>query len=101
MIPWQTRVEVLLAWLDLPADRRPAFLSLYVNEPDSAAHEHGPHSDEVDEALDLVEIMLDRLLAGLQERRLLGCVNLLVVSDHGNFQRRNCGTRRPSLARRH
>ncbi|KAH6947622.1 hypothetical protein HPB50_020200 [Hyalomma asiaticum] len=31
----------------------------------------------------LVEIMLDRLVAGLQERRLLGCVNLLVVSDHG------------------
>lgn len=82
-MPWQSRVEVLLAWLDLPAERRPAFLSLYVNEPDSAGHDHGPHSDEVDEALDLLEIMLDRLLAGLQERRLLGCVNLLIVSDHG------------------
>ncbi|KAH8032576.1 hypothetical protein HPB51_026029 [Rhipicephalus microplus] len=83
MIPWQTRVEVLLAWLDLPAERRPSLLTLYVNEPDSAGHDHGPHSAAVDEALELVEIMLDRLMAGLQERRLLGCVNLLVVSDHG------------------
>lgn len=83
MIPWQSRVEVLLAWLDLPPERRPSLLTLYVNEPDSAGHDHGPHSDAVDEALELLEIMLDRLVAGLQERRLLGCVNLLVVSDHG------------------
>ncbi|XP_077495342.1 ectonucleotide pyrophosphatase/phosphodiesterase family member 3-like isoform X2 [Amblyomma americanum] len=83
MIPWQTRVEILLAWLDLPTEQRPSLLTLYVNEPDSAGHDHGPHSAAVDEALELVEIMLDRLVAGLQERRLLGCVNLLVVSDHG------------------
>lgn len=82
-IPWQSRVEIILAWLDLPSDRRPSFMSLYVNEPDNAGHDYGPHSEQVDETLELLEIMLDRLMAGLQERNLLGCVNILIVSDHG------------------
>ena len=43
MLPEQ-RVDQVLAWLDLPADRRPSFLTLYFDAVDHAGHVHGPVS---------------------------------------------------------
>ncbi|MGH8124147.1 MAG: alkaline phosphatase family protein, partial [Rudaea sp.] len=75
------RVDHALAWLDLPADKRPAFVTLYFEAVDHAGHEFGPDSPEVNAALREVDGALAHLLDGLKQRGI--DANLVIVSDHG------------------
>jgi predicted AlkP superfamily pyrophosphatase or phosphodiesterase len=82
-LPNDARVDRLLAWLDRPADRRPALLLAYFSDVDDAGHRFGPDSAALVDALVRVDRALGRLLAGLDARGLSGRVNLVLVSDHG------------------
>jgi len=77
------RVDRVLSWLDLPADRRPTVMTLYISDVDGAGHSFGPGSTAVRTAVRRADGYLGRLLRGLERRRLTGKVNLVVVSDHG------------------
>lgn len=77
------RVDQLLAWMDLPEAERATFYTLYFEQVDHAAHEDGPDSAAVGEALREVDAALARLVDGLKRRGLDGRVNLVIVSDHG------------------
>ncbi|WP_443026669.1 alkaline phosphatase family protein [Sphingomonas sp. Leaf21] len=75
------RVDATIDWLRRPATTRPRFLTLYFDEVDTAGHEAGPDSPEVNAAIGAVDQSIGRLLAGLAE---LGQpANLVVVADHG------------------
>ncbi|MDT8410174.1 MAG: ectonucleotide pyrophosphatase/phosphodiesterase [Wenzhouxiangellaceae bacterium] len=80
------RVDQVLAWLDLPPDQRPDFLTLYFSAVDSAGHAHGPGDAKVVQAMDEVDRALGRLLDGLERRGLYGNMHVLVTSDHGMQQ---------------
>ena len=89
---WQTfdrnvsadaRVDRVLQWLDLPTGRRPDFITLYFDQVDHEAHDHGPAAPETDQALALVDAALGRLRAGLRQRHLDASTNLVILSDHG------------------
>uniref|UniRef100_A0A672RWP9 Ectonucleotide pyrophosphatase/phosphodiesterase family member 1-like n=1 Tax=Sinocyclocheilus grahami TaxID=75366 RepID=A0A672RWP9_SINGR len=82
-IPFEKRVAKIFEWLHLPEGERPDFYTLYLEEPDSAGHRHGPMSSQVIEALLNVDRLLGMLMDGLEERQLHRCVNLVLVSDHG------------------
>jgi predicted AlkP superfamily pyrophosphatase or phosphodiesterase len=82
-MPGNDRVDQVLRWLDLPAQARPTFLTLYFSDVDSAGHDAGPDSAAVRRAVALVDGYLGRLVRGLERRSLLERVNLVVVSDHG------------------
>jgi predicted AlkP superfamily pyrophosphatase or phosphodiesterase len=75
------RVAQVLAWLDLPPDARPRFVTLYFDAVDTAGHLYGPDSPQVDAALANVDSALGALTRGLSARRL--AANLVIVSDHG------------------
>lgn len=77
------RVDQLLAWMDLPAAERATFYTLYFEQVDHAAHENGPDSAGVGEALREVDGALARLVDGLKQRGLSERTNLVIVSDHG------------------
>jgi predicted AlkP superfamily pyrophosphatase or phosphodiesterase len=77
------RVDTVLAWLDLPAARRPTFLTLYFSDVDHAGHNNSLDSPEVKTAIQDVDALLGRLLAGLENRKIFARVNIIVVSDHG------------------
>ncbi|HEY2624044.1 MAG TPA: ectonucleotide pyrophosphatase/phosphodiesterase [Dyella sp.] len=77
------RVDQILAWLDLPADQRPTFLTLYFDEVDHAGHTYGPDSPQVDDALRDTDAALTRLVQGLKQRGLFGHINMIVLADHG------------------
>ena len=49
--PNDQRVDQVLAWLKLPAEQRPHFITLYMSDVDGAGHSHGPDSPEVAEAV--------------------------------------------------
>jgi predicted AlkP superfamily pyrophosphatase or phosphodiesterase len=80
-VPSETRVDKLLAYLDLPLDQRPQFLTLYFDVVDTAGHDHGPDSPELSQALGVVDQAVGRLVAGLEARGLKA--NLVIVADHG------------------
>jgi len=79
-MPDTARVSRLLGWLDLPLERRPAFLTLYSSAVDNAGHDHGPDAPETNRAIAQVDSLIGLLTAGLAER---GGANLVIVSDHG------------------
>jgi predicted AlkP superfamily pyrophosphatase or phosphodiesterase len=81
--PANARVDRVLAWLGLPAATRPTFLTLYFEDVDTAAHNRGPDSSAVRDAVRRVDGYLGRLVRGLERRNLLGTVNIVLTSDHG------------------
>ncbi len=77
------RVDQILAWLDLPAGRRPTFLTLYFDAVDHAGHTYGPDTPQVDAALRDTDAALARLVRGLRQRGLFDRINMIVLADHG------------------
>src|SRR5688500_1229586 len=82
-MPGAERVDRVLGWLDLPDAARPTFLTLYLEEVDTEAHDSGPDSDGTRDAVRRVDGHVGRLLRGLEERTLLDRVNIVLTSDHG------------------
>ncbi|XP_044025962.1 ectonucleotide pyrophosphatase/phosphodiesterase family member 1 isoform X2 [Siniperca chuatsi] len=82
-IKFEERVSTLFEWLSLPQGARPDFYTLYLDEPDSSGHRHGPASREVILALENVDRIMGMLMDGLTQRDLLHCVNVIILSDHG------------------
>ena len=77
------RVKSVLAWLDLPKEKRPQLLTLYFSTVDDAGHAYGPDSVQVAAAITDVDQALSVLVAGLEQRGILNSINLILVSDHG------------------
>jgi predicted AlkP superfamily pyrophosphatase or phosphodiesterase len=80
-IPYEQRVDQVIAWLKLPAADRPHFITLYFSEPDSTGHETGPESEQTAAAVRHVDSVVGTLAAGLKSLHLP--IDLIVVSDHG------------------
>jgi predicted AlkP superfamily pyrophosphatase or phosphodiesterase len=75
------RVDQVLAWLDAPAAERLQFLTLYFDEVDTAGHNFGPDSNEVNAAATRTDVAIGRLLQGLGGRGM--AANLVIAADHG------------------
>jgi predicted AlkP superfamily pyrophosphatase or phosphodiesterase len=82
-IPDRIRVQQVLDWLSLPPERAPALITLYLGDVDEAGHRFGPSAPETDLAIARVDSAVGALMSGIEQRRLSGRVNLIVVSDHG------------------
>ena len=80
-MPSAARAAQVLAWLDLPPDRRPGFVTLYFDAVDTAGHNFGPDAPETNAALGEVDAALGRVMAGVKARGL--AANVIVVADHG------------------
>jgi len=78
-----TKVDQILAWLDLPPADRPRLIMAWWHGTDHVAHQKGPDHPDVAAQLVRQDRQLERLLAGIDERRAWGSTTLLVVSDHG------------------
>ncbi len=81
--PGADRVNQVLQWMDLPDAERPRLITVYFDDVDTAGHAEGPDSPEVRDAITRVDGYIGDLVAGLERRRLLDQVNLVVASDHG------------------
>ena len=75
------RVDQVLKWLKLPAERRPHFITLYFDDVDTAGHQFGVNSDQTRKAVLAIDEQIGRLREGIAASGLP--VNLVVVSDHG------------------
>lgn len=84
--PDSERVDEVLDWLDLPAEKRPSLITLYFALTDDVGHEFGPESDEIKAAIEQVDQTVGRLIDGLEKRGIFEKVDLIIVSDHGMCQ---------------
>jgi predicted AlkP superfamily pyrophosphatase or phosphodiesterase len=85
-LPNADRVAQALAWLALPEDRRPSFVSLYFSDVDHVGHVAGPESREILEAAAALDATLGQLVEGIGRLGLADRTTVLVVSDHGMSQ---------------
>jgi len=80
-VPYKSRADQTLKWL---RDINIGFMALYVNEPDSSGHKHGPKSEEVRQAILKVDDLLGYiLLEVLNNPTKYKDLNIIVTSDHG------------------
>lgn len=77
------RVKRVLEWLARPEPLRPSFIPIYFGETDSAGHDYGPESTEINEAIRHVDAAIGQLETGLRDLHLLDRTTVVVVSDHG------------------
>jgi predicted AlkP superfamily pyrophosphatase or phosphodiesterase len=82
-VPPEMRVDGVLGWLDLPADKRPTMISMYFSDTDDTGHEFSPDSEEIKYAVWNVDRYIGRLVSGLKSRGIEDKVNIIIVSDHG------------------
>ena len=79
--PDEKRIDQVIAWLRLPAEQRPHFITLYYSTVDHAGHQFGPDSPETATAVQHVDQLVGVLWADLAKLQLP--IDLIVVSDHG------------------
>lgn len=77
----EKRVDQVVAWLKLPAQLRPHFITLYYSNVDHAGHAYGPDSEEVRAAVHHLDTMVGDLQMKIAKLHLP--VDLIVVADHG------------------
>lgn len=82
-VPPEMRVDKVLEWLDLPADKRPTMITMYFSDTDDTGHEFGPDSEEIKYAVLNDDRYIGRLMNGLKARGVDKKVNVIIVSDHG------------------
>jgi alkaline phosphatase D len=79
--PDEKRIDQVLAWLALPEERRPHFITLYYSNVDHAGHKYGPNAPETREAVRHVDALMGELRQRLLKTHLP--IDLILVSDHG------------------
>ncbi|KAF9646033.1 Phosphodiest-domain-containing protein [Thelephora ganbajun] len=82
-VPLGEKLDRILAWIDLPLETRPQFISAYEPSVDIAGHNTGPYSQLVNDTLMTVDLFAKDLRDALKTRNLTEIINVVFVSDHG------------------
>ncbi len=77
----EKRTDQIIAWLQLPPELRPHFITLYYSNVDHAGHSYGPDAEETRAAVHHLDDMVGELQTKLAATHLP--VDLVVVADHG------------------
>ncbi|MGE6353310.1 ectonucleotide pyrophosphatase/phosphodiesterase [Flavobacterium sp. NPDC079362] len=82
-IPYETRIDTVLKWLQLPEKQRPHLITLYFDEPDHTGHNFGPLSPENKKMVIKMDSIMGELSRKLDNLSIGKQINLIIVSDHG------------------
>jgi predicted AlkP superfamily pyrophosphatase or phosphodiesterase len=80
-IPMDRRIQIVKEWLELPADRRPHFITFYISDVDHEGHAYGPDAPQTAKAVRSLDSTVQQLTIAVKETGL--AVNFIFVSDHG------------------
>jgi len=75
------RIQAVVDWLNLPADKRPHFITFYLPQVDHAGHLFTPESPEVEQQVHFVDSAIYELTKAVKTTNLN--VDYVFVSDHG------------------
>jgi predicted AlkP superfamily pyrophosphatase or phosphodiesterase len=82
-VPYSTRIDSMMSWLDPAGDVRADFGTLYFSTVDSRGHAYGKNSEEVDEAVAEIDGLIGYLLEKVDDVGLGESLNIIILSDHG------------------
>ncbi|KVV15361.1 ectonucleotide pyrophosphatase/phosphodiesterase [Flavobacterium sp. TAB 87] len=82
-VPYETRIDTVIKWLQLPEAQRPHLITLYFDEPDHTGHVYGPLSKENKEMVAKMNAIVGELTRKLDALPIGKEINLIIVSDHG------------------
>jgi predicted AlkP superfamily pyrophosphatase or phosphodiesterase len=80
-IPIDDRIQTVVNWLKMPADKRPHLITFYLPQVDDAGHKYGPNSQETANAVRFIDSAVYALTEAVNTTGLK--VNYIFVSDHG------------------
>ena len=83
-VSYTKRVNQTIKWLQMPAETRPHFITLYFSITDDVGHKYGPESTEMKKAVASIDATIGNLKQQLDALNLP--INLIVVSDHGMIE---------------
>ncbi|WP_066830453.1 ectonucleotide pyrophosphatase/phosphodiesterase [Rufibacter ruber] len=75
------RINTVVEWLQLPAERRPHLITFYFPEVDHAGHTYGPDSPETEAAVQFIDASIGKLTQAVAATGLP--VNFVFTADHG------------------
>ena len=81
--PFYQRADSVIAWLQLPEEKRPHLITWYLSEPDGSGHHFGPESQQITDTIHGLDQILGYFLDQLEQLDIANEVNIIVVSDHG------------------
>ncbi len=82
-VPFEARIDSVIAWLKLPEPKRPGLITFYMHEPDSRGHRLGPDNPELGEMIAYLDSLVGVLVNKLADLDISQQINLIVTSDHG------------------
>jgi len=80
--PNKKRFNQIIDWLNLPEEERPSLLMAYFSTVDSAGHDFGTDTNNVQQAISTIDRLLGEFLNDLKTKVNYE-VNIVLVSDHG------------------
>jgi predicted AlkP superfamily pyrophosphatase or phosphodiesterase len=75
------RIQTVVNWLKLPAEKRPHFITFYFPDVDHQGHTYGPDSKETGDAVRYIDSAVYQLTKAVKTTGLN--VNFILVADHG------------------
>jgi alkaline phosphatase D len=82
-IDFYQRADSVIAWLNLPNEKRPHMILWYVHEPDHSGHRYGPHSIQTDSVVKNLDELLGYFMKKLDAQAVGKQVNFILTADHG------------------
>lgn len=82
-VPFATRADSVLSWLQLPEAERPHLIMWYVEEPDRTAHYCSPDSAATLRMVEHLDSLVGRFFAKVRELPIYEKTDFIIVSDHG------------------
>lgn len=82
-VPFKSRIDSVIEWLNVPYSERPHLAMCYIEETDNAGHNFGPDSDEIKLSIQKVDSLIAYFMSRLDELSFRDSINFIVVSDHG------------------
>jgi predicted AlkP superfamily pyrophosphatase or phosphodiesterase len=77
------RVNQVLEWLEMPADRRPHLITLYFEQVDNSSHQFGVGSRQSISEIKRIDRYVGKLIDGVDKMPFAKDVYFILTSDHG------------------
>lgn len=82
-VPYRTRIDSVIAWLNVPYNQRPHLAMCYIEEVDNIGHGKGPDSPEIVTSIQKADSLIGYFMQKLNQLPFRDSINFIILSDHG------------------
>ncbi|MDP2424209.1 MAG: ectonucleotide pyrophosphatase/phosphodiesterase [Bacteroidales bacterium] len=81
--PFEQRIDTVIAWLNLPVEKRPRLIMWYMHEPDAIGHIYGPDDPRTLAYVSYLDSLVGVFCRKVKSLPHANRINLIFTSDHG------------------